>query len=105
MTFIQPNKNNSILNVALVILGIMVLGGIFVLVGFYNDTVNFSHNISAIKTELDAVNAENTILNNTVIADLGGNQITAFAQTNNLVEDKNPQYFSVNSKWLLASQY
>jgi len=93
------------LNGILVVLSTGVLGGIFLLVGFYNSTVTFSHNISAAKTELDAISAENTSLNNTIIAALGSDQITTSAQGNNLVEDKNPHYFPVDSKWLLASQY
>ena len=105
MTFIQPNKNNSILNGILVMLGILTLGGIFLLVGLYNSTVNLNHTISAAKTELDAISAENTSLNNAVIAALGNNQIMTFVAANNLVQDKNPQYLPVDSKWLLASQY
>ena len=105
MTFIQPNKNNNILKGVLVALGIGAFGGIFLLVGIYNSTVNLNHNISAAKTELDVVNAQNTSLNNALIAALGSNRVMANARANNLVEDKNPQYFPVDSKWLLASQY
>jgi cell division protein FtsB len=105
MTFIQPNKNNSIVNGILVVLSVGVLGGIFLLVGLYNNTVNISHTISAAKAELDAISAENTSMNNTVIAALGNSQIAAFAGANNLVQDKNPQYLPVDPKWLLASQY
>jgi hypothetical protein len=105
MTFIQPNKNNGILNGILAMLGVGALGGIFLLVCLYNSTVNLSHNISAAKTDLGAVSAQNTSLNNTVIAALGSDQIKANARSNNLMEDKNPQYFPVDSKWLLASQY
>lgn len=105
MTFIQPNKNNSILNGILVVLSIGVFGGIFLLVGLYNSTVSLSRDISEAKTELEAVGAENTNLNNTIIAALGSNQITANVRANNLVQDKNPHYFPIDSKWLLASQY
>lgn len=105
MTFIQPNKNNSILKGILFVLGIGTLGGIFLLVGLYNSTVNLSHNISTAKTEIDVVSAQNTNLNNAIIAALGSNQVAANARANNLVEDKNPHYFPVDSKWLLASQY
>lgn len=104
MTYIQPNKNNSLWNGIIAILGLAVFGGIFFLVALYNGTVNLSHNIAVAKTELDVVSAQNTVLNNTVIATLGSNQATANAQTNNLVEDKNPQYFPIEQKWL-ASQY
>ena len=105
MTFIQPNKNNSILNGMLLALGAGMFGGIFLLVGLYNSTVNLSHNISSAKTELDAASAENTVLNNAVVADLGSDRIAAFARANDLVEEEKPQYFTVDSKWLLASQY
>jgi cell division protein FtsB len=105
MTFIQPNKNKSFLNVLSVLLGIGVLCGVFFLVAFYNTTVDLNHSISDAKAELDAISAQNTNLHNTIIAALGSDQITAYAAANNLVEDKNPQYFSVDQKWLLASQY
>ena len=105
MTFIQPNKNKSILKGILVVLGIGVFGGIFLLVGLYNSTVNLNHNISAARAELDAISAQNTSLNNAIIAALGSGQVTTSARTNNLVEDKNPHYFPVDQKWLLASQY
>ena len=71
----------------------------------YNNTVNLGRTISDAKTELDAMSAQNIGLNNVIIADLGSDQTTANAEKDNLVEDKNPQYFSVDSKWLLASQY
>ncbi len=94
MTYIQPNKNNSLWNGLIAVLGIAALGGIFFLVTLYNSTVNLSHNIAAVKTELDAVSAQDTGLNNTIIAALDGNKVAAFAQANGLVEEKNPQYFS-----------
>ena len=105
MTFIQPNKNDKILNAILVGLGIVTLCGVFVLIAFYNNVVNLGHAIALAKTEIDVVSVQNTKLNNIIIAALGSDKGATFAGINNLVEDKKPQYFIVDSKWLLASQY
>jgi cell division protein FtsB len=104
MTFIQPNKNKSILNLIIGFLTVGLLAGVFSLVVFYNNAVTINHNIALAKTELDKISAENTSLNNTIISSLGSDQLSLSAKTNNLIEDKNPQYFTTNSQWPLASR-
>ncbi len=105
MTFIQPNKNDKLLNTILVSLGIVTLCGVFILVALYNNVVNLNHNIAVAKAGIDDVSVQNTNLNNAIIAALGSDKVATLAGTNNLIEDKKPQYFIVDSKWLLASQY
>lgn len=104
MTFIQPNKNKSILNLIIGLLSVGLLTGIFSLVVFYNNTVTINHNIASAKTELDKISAQNTSLNNTMMSSLGSDQLSLSAKTNNLVEDKNPQYFTLDSQWPIASR-
>jgi hypothetical protein len=53
---------------------------------------------------LQSVGAQNTALNNQVLATLGGADFTALAAADGLVADKNPQYFTANQQWPIASQ-
>lgn len=104
MTFIQPNKNKSILNLIIGLLSVSLLTGVFFLVVFYNNTVNINHNIASAKAELDEIAAKNTNLNNMMMSLLGSDQLSLSAKTNNLIEDKNPQYLTIDSQWPIASR-
>jgi hypothetical protein len=104
MTFIQPTKHANVLNLVIALLVIALLGGTFWLVIAYNKTVDLSHDIVSIKTQLQSVGAQNTALNNQVLATLGGADLSALASADGLVTDKNPQYFTVNQQWPIASQ-
>lgn len=104
MTFIQPTKHANILNVVIALLVVALLGGTFWLVVAYNKTVDLSHNIVSEKAQLQSVGAQDTALNNQVISTLGGANFTALAAADGLVEDKNPQYFTANQQWPIASQ-
>ena len=104
MTFIQPKKYFDIQNVVIAMLVVLVLVGTFWVVVGYNKTVDLSHDITSAKTQLNAVGAQNTSLNNDIIATLGGGQIGSIASVDNLVEDTKPQYFSINQQWPIASQ-
>jgi len=104
MTFIQPKKYFDFQNLVMVALAVMVFVGTFFIIVEYNKTVDLNHNILSAKTQLDAIGAANTLLNNDVIATLGGGQISALAEADNLVEQNKPQYFSINQQWPIASQ-
>jgi hypothetical protein len=105
MTFIQPTKHLNTLNLVIAVLVIALLGGTFWLVVAYNKTVDLSQDILSDKAKLQTVGAENTALNNQVLATLGGADFQSLATADGLVQDKNPEYFtSDNSQWPLASQ-
>jgi cell division protein FtsL len=104
MTFIQPKKYFNIQNFMIAALVVLVLGSTFWLVIGYNETVNLSHNIASVKSQLETIGAQNTALNNNVLALLGENQIGAVAAADGLVQDTKPQYFSINQQWPIASQ-
>jgi hypothetical protein len=104
MTFIQPTKHANLLNVAIAMLVAAVLGGTFWLVVAYNKTVDLSHDISSAKAQLDTIGAENTALNNQILATLGDVDSSALATADGLVTDKNPQYFTTAQQWPIASQ-
>src|ERR1700722_15680833 len=104
MTFIQPTKHINMVNAAIALLVVALLGGTFWLVIAYNKTVDLSHDIISEKAQLETIGAENTSLNNQVLATLGGANFTALAAADGLVEDKNPQYFTSDQQWPIASQ-
>ncbi len=104
MTFIQPKKHFNIQNIAIAMLVALVLVGTFWVVVGYNKTVDLNHDILSVKTQLGSIGAQNTALNNDIIATLGGGQIGALAAADNLVQENKPQYFSINQQWPIASQ-
>ena len=104
MTFIQPTKHLNILNAVIVLLVFALLGGTFWLVIAYNKTVDLSHDIVSIKSQLESIGAQNIALNNQILATLGGANFTSLAVADGLVQDKNPQYFTSDTSWPIASQ-
>jgi hypothetical protein len=105
MTYIKPTKYIDLLNVIIAGLVCGFLVGTFWIVVAYNKTVDLSHDIATEKTQLDAIGAQSTALNNSIIATLSGSQLTALASADNLVEEKTPQYFQItDQKWPIASQ-
>ncbi len=102
MTYIKPNCNKNILNRILAGLVCGILMATFYLVAVYNDVVNLNHNIAAAKAQLDAIGAQNTTLNNQVVASLGNIQSGDLAAEGGLVQDNHPQYFS--QSWPIASK-
>ena len=92
------------LNAAIALLVVALLGGTFWLVVAYNKTVDLSQDIISSKAKLQSVGAQDTALNNQVLATLGGADLTALAAADGLVQDKNPQYFTSDQQWPIASQ-
>lgn len=105
MTFIQPNKPKSLINIVLVFLALATLAGTFWLVVSYNQTVNMSHNITTMKAQLDAIGAQNTAESNQIVATLSANQAATLAASDGLVQESKPQYVTVNNKqWPIVSR-
>jgi hypothetical protein len=94
----------NMLNAVIALLVVALLGGTFWLVIAYNKTVDLSQDIVSDKAQLQSVGAQDTALNNQVLATLGGADFTALAASDGLVEDKNPQYFTIDQQWPIASQ-
>lgn len=95
MTFIQPKKYINLLNIVIAMLVVVILSGTFWLVVAYNNTVDLSHDIVSIKTQIDTIGANTTALNNSIISTLGSTQFQTLAIQDNLVQDKNPQYYQI----------
>jgi hypothetical protein len=105
MTYLQPNKNSSLINRILAGFAVALIIGVFGMVALYNATVNLSHNITKAKTELDAIGAASTQLNNSVVQALSAAGLSATAARDGLVVDNSPEYFPVQQSWPIASHY
>jgi hypothetical protein len=110
MTYIQPNRNNNLLNRIIAGLALCSVLGVFWLIALYNNTVDLNHGIATLKAKLDSVGADNTSLNNQVIAALGSIQSGGLAAQDGLVQDNHPQYYqqpiatNQSSEWHIASE-
>lgn len=109
MTFIQPHKNSGPLNLILGGLVAVVILGVFGMIALYNNTVNLDHNITSMKTELDAVGAKSTALNNEIVSTMNSADLAALASRDGLVVESKPQYFPITqsehpTQWGIASQ-
>jgi hypothetical protein len=105
MTFIQPHKAKGLLNGITILLGGMLVFAIFTMVALYNATVNVAHGIAEAKKKLDAIGAQNIELNHRIVAALDGASVATMMTGDGLVKESNPQYFSVDQKWPIASHY
>jgi len=92
------------MNMVLAFLALATLVGTFWLVVAYNQIVNVSHNITAIKTELDAIGAQNTAISNRFVATLSADQAATLAASDGLVQENKPQYVTVNTQWPIVSR-
>lgn len=104
MTFIQPKKGSNILNKILILLAAGLVLGAFWMVILYNNYVNLNHGLSNLRLEFKQVQAQNAELKDKIFRALD------LAKSNNpsdrrLIQDKNPEYLEVNSKWSYASGY
>jgi len=104
MTFIQPNKPKSLINIILVFTALATFAGTFWLVVAYNQTVNLSHNIAAVKAELDSIGAQNTAISNQLVATLSVDQAATLATSDGLVQENKPQYATTNTQWPIVSR-
>lgn len=102
MTYIQPNQPKNFINLILAGLIFGLFLSVFSLIAIYNNVVNLEHNVATAKAAVDSIGAQNTALNNQVVAALGNIRSNALATSDGLVQDNHPQYFS--QSWPIASQ-
>ena len=106
MTFIQPNKNKSILNsiITALVLG-MALISLWLII-LYNQTVNLDHAILNFDRELQKLQIANAELKEKTVALLAGDNLAAFAAERSLVQERSPQYLELTAakKWDIASR-
>lgn len=104
MTLIQPNKNNAfIINRILILLVAALFIAAVWLVVLYNRLVNIDHSISRMKSEIQSGEARSAELKGQVLTLLDGASLGDFAGARGLVQEKKPQYITIQDQWL-ASQ-
>ena len=102
MTFLQPNKNRSMLNIILIFMGICTVLSSVWLVMLYNKMVNLNHGLSEMKSELSDIQAENLAAKAEVFDRINASNPADFG---NLIQEKNPEYLETRSTWSFASDY
>ncbi|MEK7608347.1 MAG: hypothetical protein AAB495_02110 [Patescibacteria group bacterium] len=103
MTYIQPKKSYSLINILLAAAVLGVLGGAAGLIMIYNQTVALSHGIQISKNELRAIETANAEMKGKIFSLFDPESVTAFASGRGLIIDKNPQYIEVSKQWVVAS--
>ncbi|MDP2598258.1 MAG: hypothetical protein Q8P49_00330 [Candidatus Liptonbacteria bacterium] len=96
MTFIQPNKSNSIFNKILVALIACLVIGVFSLIAIYNSYVNLSHGLSDMRGEFQTVQTENVALQKKIFNLLSSDNAKSLATDGSFVQDKNPAYLEID---------
>lgn len=104
MTFIQPNRDSSLSNKILVILILCLVFGTLWLIVLYNKYVNFSHGLSQMRSEFKEIQAQNAELKEKIFNLVDISNLEKF-NGSNFIQDKNPQYLEIDSKWSYASRY
>ena len=95
MTFIEPENNKTRFHLFITLIVVALVGGTFYLITLYNQTVRLNQEISAARTALNTIGANNTTLNNQIITTLGNvNQLSAIATSDGLVI-AHPQYVTI----------
>ena len=102
MTFIQPHKNSSLLNIVLGCLVVLLLLGTGSLVVLYNHVVNLNHEIASLKASIDSVGAASSALSNQKVTAIGDDQGASLAVGQGLVLDNQPHYFKESGSGAVA---
>ena len=71
----------------------------------YNNSVNFSHGLSEMKSEFQEVQAANVELKEKIFSVLDSINSKSIAVRHNLVQEKKPQYLEINTQWSYALEY
>ena len=96
MTVIQPNKNQSLIQLMFIFGAILVsIASLYVVL--YSKTVSLKHDIQEVETELNTLKVQNAELKNSFYSVVDSRELDKLAQEKGLIYDKNP-------KWEFASQ-
>lgn len=104
MTFIQPKKGSSVLNKILILLVAALVLGAFWMVILYNSFVNLNHGLSGLRLGFQQTQAQNAELKDKIFHLFDSANLGSF-NNSRLIQDKNPEYLELNSKWSYASHY
>ncbi len=104
MTYLQPNQQGSIVNRILAGLVAACVIGVFAMVWLDNATVNLGHNLASVRAQADAIGAQSTAFNNTIVQSLSAAELSTAVANDGLVADNYPEYFPA-PQWQVASHY
>lgn len=93
------------MNKILFILTAVVISVSFWLIIIYNGTVNLEHNIAKLISESQNIQNANIELKEKILSALSGENLEKIAEEQGLVKDRNPQYFEIDQKWVIASRF
>ncbi len=103
MTLIQPNRQNFIINLILFgLIGIVTLNVMW-MIFLYNKTVSLTHSAESMRLTAKQIETENSELKGKIFALFTPDAVAAFAAGAGLIQDKTPQYSSLNPEWVVAS--
>lgn len=107
MTFIKPKNNNNFVNIALILIIVAIFMSAWKIISLNNKIVDLNHDTLVLRNNLTKVEAENTEIKIKILSLLEklSNQNFDIAESRGLIQEKNPQYFKIDKKWLFASQY
>lgn len=107
MTFIKPKNNSNLINITLILMIALVFGGAWGVIALNNKIVDLNHSVSIIKNNLVKLEAENTESRVKILSllDKLSAQNLVAVENGFLIQEKSPQYFKIDKKWLFASQY
>lgn len=103
MTFVQPRKNSGVLAGALVFLCIALTASVVYLIVVYNHVVNLEHNLSRLESHYRLLETENAEIKEQIFTLFTTQNLEAFAAERQLIQEKNPRYFT-DQQWLFASR-
>jgi|SRR3989344_4177236 len=101
MTIIEPAKNKYYLNEFFYLLTFILLSAIFS-IHIYNLNVNLNYQISLSEKEIQKLESSNADLQNQLYKILDIHSLSSLIKEENLISDKNPDYFEYNA---LAGSY
>ncbi len=105
MTYIQPQKNFILLNIVIVGLILFLGANLIVLITLNNHIVNLRHGISGMKIETQNLEAQNATMRNDLFATFDSGHLAQYASAYSLAQEKNPEYFHLDSQWSFASHF
>jgi|SRR3989338_3166649 len=95
MTIIEPAKNNYIRE--FLYIGLLILVSAAFSIYFYNLNVNLKYQISLQEKSLQQLEAGNADLKNQLYQIFDSKNLAVIAKKQNLISDKNPDYFEHKS--------
>ncbi len=105
MTILQPDRANAFWNRILVGLVVTLIFSAGWMVWLYTHLVNLNHNLTQMRTEAHNLQTANSELKDNIFALFRSDELQKFAAAHQLVQDRAPQYLTVNQSWYPDSHY